>query len=84
MDTMQLLLFIVLGISTILLTIVGIQLIILLYEVRKALSNINKIVKGFDTIGTGLQQGLGEATGFLNGLKTVMKIVDLYNNRKEK
>ncbi|MBP7967583.1 hypothetical protein KAZ66_04925 [Candidatus Woesebacteria bacterium] len=83
MDTIQILLLIVLSISTIFLTVVGIQLVLVLIELKKTLTSVNKIVKGFDSIGVGLQHGLGEATGFINGFKTIMKIVDLYNNRKK-
>ena len=83
MDTIQILLLIVLSISTIFLTVVGIQLVLVLIELKKALTSINKIIKGFDSIGVGLQHGLAEATGFINGFKTIMKIVDLYNNRKK-
>lgn len=82
MDTIQILLLIVLVISTIFLTVVGIQLTLVLFELRKTLSNINRIVKGFDEIGVGLKHGLGEATGFINGFKTVMKVIDLYKDAK--
>lgn len=83
MDTMQILLLIVLSITTIFLMVVGVQIVLLLNELKKTLATVNKIVKGFDTIGMGLQHGLGEATGFINGLKTIMKIVDIYNNRRK-
>lgn len=83
MDTIQILLIIVLSITTIFLTVVGIQLVMVLISLRKTLNNVNKIVAGFDAIGIGLKTGLGEATGFINGFKTVIKIVDLYVNRKK-
>jgi len=83
MDTIQILLILVLSISTILLTVVGIQLVIIMQSVKKVLGRTNKILDGFDAIGTGLQHGLGEATGFINGFKTIMKIVDLYKNKKK-
>lgn len=83
MDTIQILLLIVLVVTTIFLTVVGIQLALVLFELKKAISNVNRIIKGFDTIGIGLKHGLGEATGFLNGFKTVMKVVDLYKNSKD-
>jgi len=82
MDTIQILLLIVLVISTIFLTVVGIQLTLVLFELRKTLSNVNKIIKGFDSIGVGLQHGIGEATGFINGFKTVLKVIDLYKSAK--
>ena len=82
MDTIQILLLIVLVISTIFLTVVGIQLTLVLFELRKTLSNVNKIIKGFDSIGVGLQHGIGEATGFINGFKTILKVIDLYKSAK--
>jgi uncharacterized membrane protein YeiH len=84
MDTIQILLIIVLSITTIFLTVVGIQLVLVLISLRKTLQNVNKIVGGFDAIGMGLKSGIGEATGFINGFKTVIKIVDLYVNREKK
>jgi len=82
MDTIQILLLIVLVVTTIFLTVVGIQLTLVLFELKKTISNINKIIKGFDTIGIGLKHGLGEATGFINGFKTVLKVIDLYKDTK--
>lgn len=82
MDTIQILLIIVLSISTIFLTVVGVQLVLVLYQFKKTLQFINKIIQGFDAIGVGLKHGLGEATGFINGFKTIMKIVDIYHNKK--
>ncbi|KKQ38701.1 MAG: hypothetical protein US54_C0005G0014 [Candidatus Roizmanbacteria bacterium GW2011_GWA2_37_7] len=82
MDTIQILLLIVLIISTIFLTVVGIQLALVLLELSRAIKNINKIIKGFDTIGVGLKHGIGEATGFINGFKTILKVIDLYKDSK--
>ncbi len=81
MDTIQILLIIVLSISTVFLTVVGIQLVIVLKAFKKTLDNVNKVVNGFDAIGVGLKHGIGEATGFLNGFKTILKIVDLYRKK---
>lgn len=83
MDTIQILLIIVLSITTVLLTVVGIQLFLVLRAVNKTLQNVNKIVNGFDAIGIGLKHGLGEATGFINGFKTIIKIVDLYKKKND-
>ncbi|MFA9289212.1 MAG: hypothetical protein ACEQSA_05030 [Weeksellaceae bacterium] len=82
MDTTQVLLLIILSLSTIFLTVIGIQLIIVLKELKTTLQSVNKIVKGFDTLGVGLQHGVGEVTGFINGFKTIMKIVDLWGKKK--
>ncbi|OGK13266.1 hypothetical protein A3A93_04525 [Candidatus Roizmanbacteria bacterium RIFCSPLOWO2_01_FULL_38_12] len=83
MDTIQILLIIVLSISTIILTVVGIQLVIIMQSLKRILGRTNKILDGFDAIGTGLKHGIGEATGFINGFKTIMKILDLYKKKKK-
>lgn len=82
MDTTQLLLTIVLSLSTILLVFIGVQLIFVLRDLRKTLNNVNKIIEGFDSLGVGLQSGLSELTGFLNGFKTFTKVFDLFINKK--
>lgn len=83
MDTIQIMLLIVLSLTTILLTVVGIQLIFVLSEARKALKNVNKIIQGLDAAGIGLQHGLGEIAGFVNGFKSIMKIVDIISHQKK-
>lgn len=83
MDAIQILLIIVLTLSTIFLSIVGIQLIIVLKELRKTLTRVNKIVDGFDAVGMGLQQGLGEVSGFINGFKTILKVLDVTSSKKK-
>ncbi len=83
MDTIQILLIIVLSISTVVLTVVGIQLVMVLNSLKKTLDNANKIISGFDAIGIGLKHGIGEATGFINGFKTILKIVDLYRKKHD-
>jgi len=82
MDSIQILLIIILVISTVFITVVGIQLALVLFETRKILRSVNKVTKGFDNVAQGLSHGLGEATGFLNGFKTVMKVIDVYKNVK--
>ncbi|QQG44535.1 MAG: hypothetical protein HYW86_01305 [Candidatus Roizmanbacteria bacterium] len=77
MDTTQLLLTIVLSLSTILLVIIGLQLVFILRELRKVLKNINQVIDEFGSLGSGLQGGLSEITGFLNGFKTIIKVIDI-------
>ncbi len=85
MDTTQLLLSIVLSVSTIFLIIVGWQLFTVLLELRKALKAANTIIAGFESIGVGLEHGLGEVVGFLNGFKSLLKLGDiLKKNEKSK
>ena len=82
MDTTQLLLTIVLSITTVLLVIIGIQLIFLLKELRATLKRTNKIIDGFDSLGVGLDHGLTEVVGFFNGFKTIIKAFELIHSKK--
>lgn len=82
MDTTQLLLTIVLTISTVFLIIIGVQLILILKELRVSLKKINLIIEGFESAGLGLEHGLAEVVGFFNGFKSILKIFDFIGNKK--
>lgn len=83
MDTTQLLLIIVLSVSCILLSIVGIQLIFILREVRQTVKRINRIVDSFEEIGVGLDHGLSEVVGFLNGFKSIAKALEIVHHHRK-
>lgn len=82
MDSTQLLLTIVLSLSTILLIVIGLQLIFLLKELRQAIKNANKIIEGFESVGVGLEHGLAEVGGFINGFKALLKIIEHTHKKK--
>lgn len=81
-DTTQLLLTIVLTLTTFLLIFVGVQLIFVLRELHSTLKKVNTIIEGFENIGVGLDHGLGEVVGFINGVKTLLKVVDSVSSRR--
>lgn len=82
MDTTQLLLTVVLTITTILLIVVGIQLIFVLKDLRITLKKVNKIIGGFEKVSESVEHGFGEISGFVNSIKTIVKIVDLFQSKK--
>lgn len=82
MDTTQLLLIITLGTTTIFSVIIGIQLIFLLKEMRTTLKTANKIVAGFEEIGTNVEHGFHEVAGFVNGFKTILKVFEVFTSKK--
>ena len=82
MDTTQLLLTVVLSVSTILLIVIGIQLIFTLREIRFTLKRVNGIVDGFEKLGTSVEQNFSEAFGFITAIKTLFKTLDLLTNKK--
>lgn len=83
MDTTQLLLIIVLSISCILLCIIGIQIIFVLKEFRSTLKRVNNVVDGFESLGVGLDHGLSEVVGFLNGFKSIAKALEIVHQHKK-
>lgn len=83
MDTTQLLLIIVLSISCILLTIIGIQVVFVLKDLKNTLKRINTIVDGFESLGVGLDHGLSEVVGFFNGFKSIAKALEVVHQHKK-
>lgn len=82
-DTTQLLLTIVLSLTTFLLIFVGVQLIFVLRELRTTLKKINTIAESFENIGVGLDHGFAEVVGFINGVKTILKVVENVSAHKK-
>ncbi len=82
MDTTQLLLTIILSLTTVLLIVVGVQLIFVLRELRALMRNVNKVVEGFESLGVGLDHGLTEVVGFVNGFKSLMRVIETVNPKK--
>jgi uncharacterized protein YoxC len=82
MDTMQILLVITLGSVTVFSIIVGIQLILVLKELKKTLTTINKVTAGFESIGVGIEKGFEEVTGFVNGFKALFKLFEIIAPKK--
>jgi len=82
MDSTQILLTIVLTISTVLALIIGIQLILVLKELRKSLKKINVFIEAFESVGFGLEHGFGEIIGFVRGVKSIIHSLDLFSKKK--
>ncbi len=82
MDSTQLLLTIILTVSTILAIIIGIQLIFVLKELRRTLLNVNKIVSGLESVGGGIEHEFSEILGFVKGVGNIFKILDNLNHKK--
>ena len=82
MDTMQILLIITLGTTTVFSVIIGIQLILVLKELKQTLTTINKVTTGFESIGMGLEKGFEEVSGFMNGFKALFKLFELISPKK--
>jgi uncharacterized protein YoxC len=84
METTQLLLTVILSLTTILLVIIGLQLIFILIDLRKILKKINQIIESFEKVGTSLEHGFDEVLGFFSGVKVLLKIFDLFEKKNGK
>lgn len=82
MDSTQLLLSVVLTVTTVLLVVIGIQLVFVLKEVRKTLNKINEIISNFERMGVSLEHSFSELTGFASGFKTIFKVIDFFHAKK--
>ncbi|MCX7996226.1 MAG: hypothetical protein N2691_00500 [Patescibacteria group bacterium] len=82
MDPVQILLIIILALSTFFLTIVGVQLIITLRQLQNTLKQISKVVEGFESMGVGMSQSFQEIIGFMNGFKVVTRAINLFTQTK--
>lgn len=83
-ETSQIFLIAAIAITSVILTIIGVQLIFVLYDLRKLLSKANAIVDELEKVGMNLNHGYSEITGFLSGIKNLFFIVDLLNKKKKK
>ncbi len=82
MDNTQIMFTIVLTISTIFLVVIGVQLIFILKELREGLKKINKIIDNFEKVGGSFEQGVAEIMGFVSGIKSIIKLIDLLHKKK--
>lgn len=90
-DPTQILLFTVVTSLTVLLIIIGIQVFLILKEVRRSFQKFNKILDDTATVsGTvsrsvnGLSKSVDEISGFASGIKAAFKIFKVFEKKEEK
>lgn len=83
-DSSQIFLISAIAVSTVILTIVGIQLIKVLIELRVLLKKINSIIFELEKVGLNVGRGFGEVTGFMTGMKNVFMLLDVLKRKKKK
>jgi hypothetical protein len=82
MDTTQILLTVVLTVTTILLIIIGFQFVLVLKELRTTLKKVNGIIEAFEKVGGSVEHGFSELTGFFAGAKGLFSIIDILHKKK--
>ena len=83
-DTMQLLLVGVITVLTIILSVIGIQIVYILKEFRRVIEKVNKILADAGRASEKMSDSLAEIAGITSGIKAVLGIFNLFSKRKEK
>ncbi len=82
-DISQVLIASAITIMTVVLVVVGINLIIFLRSLSKTIARVNSIIDELEKIGMHVGHGMGEIVGFVSGIKGFFKIVDLLSKKKK-
>lgn len=83
MDTAQILLLTVVGILTLLLVILGIQVFFILREVRRALTNTNKVLGDARLISESISKPVVSLSTVLSGVKLGSLVASFLSDRKK-
>lgn len=84
MELTQILLFAVVGILTILLVAVGVQVMIILFQAQKAVKKIDKIIEDAGVISSSVARPVAGVANFLEGLKSMKNIVELVTGKSSR
>ena len=87
-DISQVLLIIVITTLTIILTLIGIQIIYILREVKKSLEKINNMLEDAEMVTKSIAHPIAGLGGVIEGLKTSTKAIEtitkLFSRKKKK
>ena len=83
MDTTQILLMVVISVLTIMMVVIGIQVVFILQEVRKSLAKTNKMLDDAGSVSGNISKTVSEATGLVEGIKTGLSLVSHFRGKKE-
>lgn len=81
MDLTQILVAIILSVSVIFMIVIGVFFVQLLRELNKLVKKAHGVVEGFERMGDGLQSGFSDMAGFVGGIKSVFKILEIFKKR---
>ncbi len=81
MDTTEILLTVILSVVIIFMTVTGFYFVKILQEVNKLVKKFHGIMEGFERMGSGLENGFNDMAGFVGGIKSVFKILEIFKKR---
>ncbi len=82
MDTTQILLTLVVTVLTILLSIIGVQVVFILIEIRKSMEKVNKMLSDATIVTSGIGRSVTGMSGLMEGLKTGLSFVNFFGKKR--
>jgi hypothetical protein len=71
-------------VTTVIFTVVGIQLILILKDLRKIVKKVNVLSVHLEQFGINVSSGYSELIGFLVGFKKVLHVIDVVADKNAK
>lgn len=84
MDPVRILLFVVVSALTVLLVSVGVQVFLILQDLRKTLRKFNRVVDDLHLISNSFAKPVAGITGFFENIKHFGELVDFLADRRSK
>jgi hypothetical protein len=84
MDPTQLTIIAVTITLTVLLVVLGIQVFLILKEIRSSIQKANKMLDDAGTVTGTVSQGVTSMSGFINGIKSGISLITSLKNKEEK
>lgn len=82
-DTSQILIVAAITVMTVLVTVLGIQLIFIFRDLRQILKRVNTFTSELEKVGINLSGSYTEIIGFVGSIKRLMSIIDYASERKK-
>ncbi|MBI2611823.1 hypothetical protein HYW54_03705 [Candidatus Gottesmanbacteria bacterium] len=82
-DPIQILIIVVVSSLTILLIVIGIQIVFILQEIRKSFQKINKMLDDMTTVSSSFSKSVTNLSGFTSGLSGFLHFFRLLIHKKE-
>jgi uncharacterized BrkB/YihY/UPF0761 family membrane protein len=82
-DTAQIIIVSVITVLTLILSIVGVQIILILQEIKKSLGKVNTIIEDTQSVTSKIARSTSSVTGMLVGLKTALSLFGSFKKKHE-
>ncbi|MEK9179331.1 MAG: hypothetical protein AAB893_02580 [Patescibacteria group bacterium] len=82
-DTVQIIVIVSLSISTIFVTVIGIQVIILLRDIQVIVRRVTNISNGFNFVSRLFEKSVTDVEGFMNTVRSAMHFLSNIKHKNE-